>query len=118
LRALIGGKYLVGNLHCLCKLSQFCKLSQLFTNSGQEDRIRDAIFAAALIAVILAPSNFFNMLSPEYLVFILNCFAEGHHYEVPKDAGYYSTDLIFENRHLCDLKVKSGSVDCIPAIAP
>jgi len=29
---------------------------------------------------------------------------------VPKDAGYYFTDIIFENRHLCDLKVTSGLI--------
>ena len=51
------------------------------------------------------------MLSPEYLEFVLNCFVDGHHYEVPKDAGYYFTEIVFDNRHLCDLKVTSGLID-------
>ncbi len=50
------------------------------------------------------------MLSLEYLEFVLNCFVEGHRYEVPKDAGYYFAEIVFDNRHLCNLKVTSGQI--------
>lgn len=29
---------------------------------------------------------------------------------MPKDVGYYFTDIVFDNRHLCDLKVTSGLI--------